>query len=560
MIGSHPLIAYMRALWAWNHRKTLRTFGLMLITAVTDGIALLSLLPLLGLAGIGQSQTKFPLFNLALTLPQALGIFVGLIALRAGVKAARDITQTDLRNGFVDSLRIDCFAALSQMRWQAIAKWRHSDLTEILLVDVDRVSQCTFYLLKLLSTAGIGLAYAIIALNLSPLGSIMAMGIGLLMLVTQRKIFRQAHAIGRDLGATRRKLAATAGIYLGGIKLAKSCNAERGQIAAFTATVLEIRQHQVNFAHSQARSRGMHEIGGAAVLSLLVWLMLDRMQMPIATVLLMIAIMARLLPMIAETQQNIVQILHALPAFANIQTVLADCAQNSEMLLPEQAPPAFTKSIVFDNVYFRYDDQKPWILNGLTLTLPIHQTTALMGASGAGKSTLADLLVGLLLPNQGRILIDGQSLDPAMLRQWRNNLAYVPQDAFLLHDTIRANLLWGNHNVDDAQLWHVLEQAAAADFVRALPEGLDTIAGERGVRFSGGERQRLALARAFLRRPNLLILDEATSALDAENENLIRQALNNIHGAMTILLIAHRQTTVQDADQILILEGGQVKP
>ena len=145
------------------------------------------------------------------------------------------------------------------------------------------------------------------------------------------------------------------------------------------------------------------------------------------------------------------------------------------------------------------------------------------------------------------------------LLNWRNQVAYVPQDVFLFHDTLRANMLWVNPQASDESLWEVLELAAAKSFVSKLPQGLDTVIGEHGIRLSGGERQRIALARALLREPNLLILDEATSALDNDNGQKIRDSLNRLHGKMTIILIAHRMTTVESADRILMVKDGKIE-
>ena len=180
-----------------------------------------------------------------------------------------------------------------------------------------------------------------------------------------------------------------------------------------------------------------------------------------------------------------------------------------------------------------------------------------MGPSGSGKSTLADLLLGLIVPARGRVLVDETPLTPDLLPAWREQIGYVPQDSFHFHDTVRANLLWARPEASEAELWEALE-VAAAGFVARLPQGLDTVLGDRGVRLSGGERQRVALARALVRRPAMLILDEATSSLDSENERRVQDAIERLHGHLTILVITHRLTTVRFADSIHVLEAGRV--
>jgi ATP-binding cassette subfamily C protein len=166
--------------------------------------------------------------------------------------------------------------------------------------------------------------------------------------------------------------------------------------------------------------------------------------------------------------------------------------------------------------------------------------------------------MGLMTPAAGRIAIDGHTLDAATLRSWRRSVGYVPQDSFLLHDTIRANLQWAVPGASDAQIWEALELAAARGFVEATPRHLDAVVGERGLRLSGGERQRLALARALLAAPDVLLLDEATSALDSINEQQILASLAHLHGRLTIVVITHRLSTIRDADLIHVLDGGQL--
>ena len=212
-----------------------------------------------------------------------------------------------------------------------------------------------------------------------------------------------------------------------------------------------------------------------------------------------------------------------------------------------------------ENVSFRYDEVAgPDVLEGLSLAIPAGRTIAITGPSGSGKSTLADLVMGLLEPTRGWLTIDGAALVPARARAWRRSIAYVPQECFLFRDSVRANLLWARPDASDRDLWSALKLAAADGFVSALPRGLDTVIGDRGLRLSGGERQRVALARAVLRQPRLLVLDEATSALDNDNERLVQAAIERMHGLTTIMVIAHRLTTIRTADEIVVLAEGRM--
>jgi ATP-binding cassette, subfamily B, bacterial len=220
-------------------------------------------------------------------------------------------------------------------------------------------------------------------------------------------------------------------------------------------------------------------------------------------------------------------------------------------------PTELRGHVQFENVSFSYSDQSPTI-NGLTIEALPGQTIALVGATGAGKSTVLNLLTRFYEPTAGRILLDGIPL-ASVSKEWlRDQLGYVSQESFLFNSSLRENLLLAKHDATDAELWAALEAANAADFVRASPAGLGTVAGERGSRFSGGEKQRLSIARALLKNPLLLLLDEATSALDNSTERLVQEALENLRSDRTCFVIAHRLSTVQKADRICVLHHGKL--
>ena len=215
-------------------------------------------------------------------------------------------------------------------------------------------------------------------------------------------------------------------------------------------------------------------------------------------------------------------------------------------------------AVVFEAVSFQYRDGDP-VLSDVSLRAPRGSVTALVGPSGAGKSTLMDLLARFYEPSGGRILIDGEDLRSYAIPSLRAGLGVVSQDTVLFHDTVRANIAYGlPHPVSDEALEAAARAAHAHDFIAQLPLGYDTVVGERGTQLSGGQRQRLAIARAILRDPPILILDEATSALDSESERWVQAALERLLEGRTVFVIAHRLSTVQRADQIMVLEGGRL--
>jgi ATP-binding cassette subfamily C protein len=281
--------------------------------------------------------------------------------------------------------------------------------------------------------------------------------------------------------------------------------------------------------------------------------------MALSELLVLAFIFMRLVPQINGVQRDVQIAAQSLPALEDLAAFTESCECAGEPLAGAGHQRASIGiGVVFERVSFTYPGTGPEVLHDVSLEIPSRSTTALVGVSGAGKTTLADLAIGLIAPTSGSVLVDGKPISGVSLRRWRNAVAMVPQDPFLFHDTIRANLLWGRPDADEDDLWAALGLAAASDFVAALGDGLDTVVGDRGTRLSGGERQRLALARALLRRPELLVLDEATSSLDTEHELVIRTALAGLRGELTIIVIAHRLSTVSHADRIVVVDDGRV--
>jgi subfamily B ATP-binding cassette protein MsbA len=250
------------------------------------------------------------------------------------------------------------------------------------------------------------------------------------------------------------------------------------------------------------------------------------------------------------------QITEALAGLDRIREILATPTELDEDA--RRAPlPSLSGDVAFDDVWFEYREGVP-VLRGVAFDAPAGTTTALVGSSGSGKSTLVSLVMAFNRPTRGRVLVDGRDLDGVRLGDYRAKLGVVLQDNFLFDGTVAENISFARPSATRAEVEEVARLANCDAFVRGFPEGYDTVVGERGVKLSGGQRQRIAIARALLADPRVLILDEATSSLDSESEALIQEALARLRGGRTTFVIAHRLSTIRSADQILVLEAGEV--
>lgn len=213
----------------------------------------------------------------------------------------------------------------------------------------------------------------------------------------------------------------------------------------------------------------------------------------------------------------------------------------------------------FENVHFHYKDTDKHVLNGFTLHVKPGETIALVGESGAGKSTVLNLAIGFYRPTSGRILLDGVPFDELDMRAYRRQIAVVPQNTVLFSGTIRQNITYGLTNVSEEELERVIRMANLQDVIAAMPDGLDTMIGEHGGKLSGGQRQRIAIARAMIRNPRIIFLDEATSALDNISEFVVQKAMRELIRGRTTFIVAHRLSTIRDADRIVVMKNGRIQ-
>jgi ABC-type multidrug transport system fused ATPase/permease subunit len=295
---------------------------------------------------------------------------------------------------------------------------------------------------------------------------------------------------------------------------------------------------------------------GGAIL----FLAISTIGLSLSEVGIFLLILLRLLPLAKEVMRSR-QSLNA--CVGSFSAVISSYAYASAMLEPKRGGKPFSglrQSIRFENVTFSYPDALAPTLSNVSLDIRAGRVTALVGSSGAGKTTLADIIPRLRVHQKGRVLYDGVDGEDFDLNSLRRGIAFVSQDTSILDGTVAENLRFVRPEANETELWGALAIAQAAEFVRSLPEGIESPLGERGIRLSGGQKQRLSLARGLLQKTSILILDEPTSALDYETEQGIRNALEELRtkGDVTVIIIAHRLSTIRNADQIVVMKGGCV--
>ncbi|MEM9138609.1 MAG: ABC transporter ATP-binding protein [Pseudomonadota bacterium] len=539
--------------------------ALILGGSVLEGVSLVMLIPIIGIVLAGESSVAEPYlagFFSAVGVESTaakLGIvvvgFAVLSMLRLAVSYRREILLASLDLGFVADKRRQIFRLISEQPWATAMQIEQGKLAHILGRDLDRATNAAPMWLRLFGLSVNVAVQLTLAMMLAPIITLAIVLVGAVAFWLLRPLRQRAHRIGQGLTRTDYRLFSSTAEFLRGLKPAKAHGLEGTYLDRLTDASEGYKDQNVLYRRDVALSSAVIQ-GLAVLLALAVvlaghfWAGADP-----AVLVVVLIILMRMAGPLQQVQQLFQNALHHGAAYTAAMAALADMkpvsgtatTAASERLT---AAPGFK----LHGLTWSPPGSDHPVLEDLTVEVPAGQVTAIAGRSGAGKSTLSDLIVGLLKPDHGRITMNGAALDTEALARLRASLAYIGQDGTLLQASVRELLAWGASTVSEDEIWTELERVGIADQIRAEPSGLDTPLRGEASRFSGGERQRLRLARALLRRPRMIVLDEATNALDPAAEHGILGDFLSAREGATVIMISHRADTLALADHIIDLD------
>jgi len=564
----------------WHHlsRRRRRQFGLlvglMLVSAFAEVVSLGAVLPFLGILVAPEQVLNQPIVG---DMAQAWGItsadqlvlpltvaFIAVALIAGAIRILLIWTSTRLAFTTGADLGIDVYSrTLYQPYWVHAAK----NSSEVISGITIKVNQVVFGvllpLLTLVSSTVLAVAIMLALIAIDPMvASVAGIGFGVSYVLISWISSRQLHRNSQRIAHEQTQVVKALQEGLGGIRDVLLDGTQPVYSSIYRQADHPLRRGQGNNVFISGSPRYVMEALGMVLIAALAYF-LSRQVGGIAAALPVLGALAlgaqRLLPALQQFYNAWANIAGSHASLADTITLL-DQPLPAELLQPAPAPLLIQNAVRLDAVRFRYTSDGPWVLDGLNLVIAKGARVGFVGSTGSGKSTTLDLLMGLLVPTEGELLVDGQPISGNRLRAWQRSIAHVPQSIYLADTTLAENIAFGvpPDTIDLDRVQRVARQAQIADFIESNPEGYQAYVGERGVRLSGGQCQRIGIARALYKQASVLVFDEATSALDNATEQSVMDAIGGLDSDLTILLIAHRLTTVQRCDTIVELEHGRV--
>lgn len=561
------LARFARRLISQQGRRFITVVFALTTVSLLEGLGVAALVPLLTLVEQGGQATDtgvvgqlFAGLVVTAGLEPSLTSALALVATILFLQQLAVVAQHKVMYGSVykyeSDVRRRLFSALLGARWEFFISERTSDLVNALTVEVVRARQGYVSLTHLVGAVLSVIVYALLALTLSWQMTLVVLGIGVGLLGLLRPLIMRGARFGTAITDLNVALQREANESLSAAKVVKGSAAQERTVGRFVRATADLAHQQFKSYMNQAWLRAAYDAGSAMSVLLGVYIAATYVGLPLSLLVVFLVVFYRLQPRLSNVQVLAHQVLEYLPASDSIEA-LTDRAESAREATGGMQFARLGQGVVFDGVEYGYSPSTVAVRN-LNLVLGKGQVVGVVGPSGAGKTTVVDLLMRLVDPREGRVLVDGVSLQELDVASWRSKISYVSQDGSLFHASVKENIEIMAPDATAADIERAIKDASAADFLSAVPGGLDAVVGDRGLRFSGGQRQRVALASAFARRPDILVLDEATSALDAESERAVLDAVHRLDSEMTVVIVTHRLSGVRHADHIYLMDQGQV--
>lgn len=542
---------------------------LMVIVAVGEGASMALLLPLLsavGMAGVGAGAGQLQVLVSHVSefflgqdpqIQSVLMLVVGVFFLQGILFVGQVWWVSKLQRSYGAYWQRRLFDTFIHARWSFFSSQKTGHLVNALTGETARLAGALYVLLQLAATILVTLVYLSIAAALSWRVTLALVVFALCLFLGVRGIGRRNYRIGRLLGPLNAQLSVLLTEFFGGVKLVKATATEHRASSEVGKVVDALCEHQTWATFLPGLVRALFEFLSLVALCVVLVIGHEKLGIPAAQMILILALFVRLIPRFNAMQQNFQLLATYLPALTELRGLLEEAQRRAEVQ-PDLASPSTPLQGAVSVDIRRAGYEGITILHDIKLDLPLTGFVGVVGESGAGKSTLVHCLLGLVDIADGTMRVGAVPANTIPPADWRRVIGYVPQETILFHLSVRDNIAWAKPDATLEEIRDAARRAYADEFIEALPEGYDSIIGDHGLRLSGGQRQRLGIARALLTRPSLLLLDEATSALDSESERAVLTALDFLRKDICIVSVAHRLSSVRDADLILVMDKGTI--
>jgi ATP-binding cassette subfamily C protein len=566
------IVKTFNLLQAHRPRKLVLIFVLTLLLGVMSGFSIVMLIPLLQLLSIGAGDEPEGIAqvinNLAegagisITIGSILLVYMVLLTLSALMQYWKSILDARYQQTFIYTLRRRLFRKIIMAEWQTLNSRSKTNHLQVLTHEVPNLANYYFFYLKLLTTLIMTAAYTVYAMLVSARFTLIIIAVGLILFFLLRKFLLKSFRLGQGYVDSYNRLLKYIDDFWQTVKIAKVHSSEDYYYNRFDEASTSLLDMEYRMQRNWSLPQLIQRIAGLLVLVGIVWFGYRSGSVPMASFVILILLFSRIFPQLIAINTDVSMIISNVPSVKLVMQLdeelpicdLRLCQTTGGFAIVKGGHGVFgggtelKEGIRLERVSFSYPDGER-LFDNFSTFIRANAITGIVGQSGRGKTTLIDLIAGLQKPSAGHIMIDGRELGEEHLPSKKAGLGYLPQDPFFIDGTLRENLVWDSGgNISDEEIMAVLEQVNAIHLVKRFRKGLDAFIVNYPFTFSGGECQRLALARVLLRRPSVLLLDEATSSLDAENEAIIMEVLAKLKERITIVFVTHRESVKKWVD------------